>query len=104
MTEIAKPSELMTKASLQWLELTLSLPDGPQRFQNALIEAGKVEPKSKADVENLIGLAHAAVIVSESDAQFAPWYREYVQRLLCSAFDGVAMIEANAQRQAAALN
>jgi hypothetical protein len=105
MVDIPMPSDLMSKRTLEWLEITLVLPDGPQRFQTEILDAEKLEPVSGEDLAKLIGLAHAAITMSENDDLFAPWYRERAQCLLRGAVDGLALIEARRQlRPSAGLN
>lgn len=100
MSDIPTPSEAMMKRSLEWLEVTLNLRDGPHRFQAEIASAMRIDPKTVEEAISLIGLAYAAITVSNTKDGWSEWYRDQAQTLMGIAVNGLALIE----RGAAELN
>lgn len=91
----------MARSAREWLEVVITLPDGPSVFQRELViaEAAEMLEASKA-----ASLAYAALTIIDTGHadNFESWYRERAMSLLRRAVD---VIEAtNESRTAGAMN
>jgi hypothetical protein len=87
-------TEAMTKEARGWLEVVLTLNDGPQRFQKTLMDAAASDAAGMLTMQRYITLAYAAITVSEQDSHWAGWYHDRALELLRLAMDAAAGIEA----------
>ncbi|WP_029077232.1 hypothetical protein [Kaistia adipata] len=87
-------SETMMQEGRQWFELTLTLPDGPERFQAALTQAAQAHITDVPSIARCLSLAHAAISVSGTEDRWASWYRDMSQRLMQRAIEAMSLLDA----------
>ncbi|AWC21809.1 hypothetical protein CO731_01262 [Aminobacter sp. MSH1] len=87
----------MARGAREWLEVVITLPDGPSVFQRELVAA---EAAEALEAGRAISLAYAALTIIDTGhaGSFEPWYRERAMSLLRHAAD---VFEATNERQSA---
>ncbi|MBN8934991.1 MAG: hypothetical protein J0I13_01500 [Rhizobiales bacterium] len=88
-TTIPTRASVMLEDMRQAIGIVIGLPDGPQIFQQHLIEAAQDTRTDVAAMTRAISLANAALAVATTpeSGHFAPWFREQAQILMRRAMD-----------------
>lgn len=87
-------AETMKQEGRQWFEITLSLPDGPERFQAALTQAAQADITDVPSIARCLALADAAISAAgTTNDHWAPWYCRMSQTLMHRALDALSLME-----------